>query len=226
VRYLNKHTTLTQLTVKTAQTLTKSSPKNNHQLVKHFQPTRQTSDIIISRIIIMARVLCLLAVLSAISSSSSAFVIPSASRAPSLSLLHEESPGASLADRELEEPGRNPDRPELPELKGDFDWDQKFGGDDDWIVENVPGKIVLSELEIAKQVTALEKLETKWRKERQIEEWEADKRVGFVNKAELLNGRTAMFFLVTGLLTELWTGMSMPGQVEEMLRIGGFIGYD
>ncbi|GKY95728.1 hypothetical protein MPSEU_000533600 [Mayamaea pseudoterrestris] len=132
----------------------------------------------------------------------------------------------SLADREYAEPGRNPDRPELPELKGDFDWDAKFASDDDWITENVPGKVVLSDIEIAEQVTALGKLEDAWRRRRQEDEWDAEKQVGFVTKAELLNGRTAMFFLVTGLLTELWTGVSLPGQVEELLRVGGFIGYD
>ena len=120
----------------------------------------------------------------------------------------------------------NPDNPNLPELKGDFDWDARFGGDDDWITENVPGKIVLNEIELAAQVTELNKLEEKWRKQRQIEDYEESRTVGLVGNAELLNGRFAMFFLVTGLLTEYWTGISMPGQVEELLRIGGFIGFD
>jgi hypothetical protein len=125
-----------------------------------------------------------------------------------------------------EEPKMNPDNPALPELKGDFNWDEKFGGDDDWITENVPGKTVMNQIELAKQVTALGKLEDKWRKEREEVEFEGAKKTGFVEIAELANGRFAMFFLVTGLLTELWTGYSMPGQVEEMLRIGGFIGFD
>lgn len=126
----------------------------------------------------------------------------------------------------FQEPGRNPDRPELPELKGDFDWDARFGGDEDWITENVPGKVVLNEIELAAQVTALNQLEEKWRKERMFEEYEDDRRVGFVEKAELLNGRLAMFFLVTGLLTEYWTGIDIPGQIEEMLRVGGVIGFE
>lgn len=129
-------------------------------------------------------------------------------------------------DNDLEEPKMNPSNPNLPELKGDFDWDAKFGADEDWITENVPGKVVMNEIELAKQVTELNKLEEKWRKQRQIEEYEESKTVGFVENAELLNGRFAMFFLATGLLTEYWTGISMPGQVEEMLRIGGFIGFD
>jgi hypothetical protein len=129
-------------------------------------------------------------------------------------------------ENDTDEPAMNPDNPALPELKGDFDWDAKFGGDSDWITENVPGKIVLNEIQLAEQVTALGKLEEKWRKERMEEEYEENKTVGFVTNAELLNGRFAMFFLATGLLTELWTGVSLPGQVEEMLRIGGFIGFD
>ena len=122
--------------------------------------------------------------------------------------------------------GMNPDRPELPELKGDFDWDAKFGPDDDWIVDNVPGKIVLNEIELATQITALTKLEETWRKEAIQEEFESSKQVGFVEAAEMVNGRFAMFFIVTGLLTEYWTGYSFPQQVEEMLRVLGFIGFE
>jgi hypothetical protein len=114
----------------------------------------------------------------------------------------------------------------LPELNGDFDWDMKFGSDMDWITDNVPGKIVLNEIELAKQVTALTQLENKWRTEREYNEYNADQKVGWVERAETLNGRTAMFFLITGLLTEYWTGFTLPGQVEEMLRIGGIIGFD
>ena len=121
---------------------------------------------------------------------------------------------------------RNPDRPELPELKGDFDWDARYKGDDDWITENVPGKIVLNEVELAAQVTALSKLEEKWRKERVVQEYEKERLLGFTAQAEMYNGRFAMFFLVVGLLTELWTGVTIPGQIEEMLRVGGFITFD
>jgi hypothetical protein len=129
-------------------------------------------------------------------------------------------------DADIEEPKMNPDNPNLPELKNDFDWDAKFGGDDDWITEDVPGKTVLNEIDLAKQVTTLTQLEEKWRKERQITEYDDGATVGFVENAETLNGRFAMFFLVTGLFTESFTGISMPGQVEEMLRIGGFIGFE
>ena len=124
------------------------------------------------------------------------------------------------------EPRVNPDRPELPEIPGEYDWDAKYSGDADWVTnpEEIPGKRVLSELELAQQAAALGKLEDEWRNRRDAEEDEDAKKVGFVARAEMLNGRTAMFFLVTGLLTEYWTGVSLPGQVEEMLRITGVIG--
>jgi hypothetical protein len=130
-------------------------------------------------------------------------------------------------EKGITEPGRNPDRPELPELKGDFDWDEKFGGDEEeWTTKNVPGRIVLGDVELATQVTALTKLENQWRKERMFEEYEAERKLGWTQQAETYNGRFAMFFLVTGLLTELWTGFTIPGQVEELLRVAGVIGQD
>lgn len=129
---------------------------------------------------------------------------------------------------EIPEPdARNPDKPELPLVPGDYDWDAKYANDPDWMVgNNIPGRRTLNELELAQQTTAMTNLEETWRKSRAIAEYEEELNVGFVPKAELLNGRFAMFFLVTGLLTEYWTGVSLPGQVEEMLRIGGVIGFD
>jgi hypothetical protein len=120
----------------------------------------------------------------------------------------------------------NPDKPELPEIKGDFDWDAKFGGDDDWIVENIPGKMVVNEIELAAQSSALTAIEEKYRKIRLEKEYEDARILGWTSQAETFNGRFAMFFLSVGLLTEYWTGVTIPGQIEEMLRVGGFIGPD
>ncbi|MGK3759300.1 MAG: hypothetical protein ACI8RD_011617, partial [Bacillariaceae sp.] len=128
-------------------------------------------------------------------------------------------------DGDEEKAPANPDYPNLPEVKGDFDWDAKFGGDDDWITENVPGKVVMNEIDLAKQVTALNQLEEKYRKIRLREEYDDYQITGWVGNAELLNSRFAMFFLAVGLFTESFTGISLPGQVEEMLRILGFIGF-
>ena len=130
------------------------------------------------------------------------------------------------AAEKFTEPGRNPNNPALPELKGDYDWDEKFANDPDWITDNVPGKVVLNEVELAAQVSALGKLEEQWRKERLNEEYDDARILGWTGMAETYNGRFAMFFLVVGLLTEYWTGVTIPGQIEEMLRVGGFIGPD
>ena len=131
-----------------------------------------------------------------------------------------------FSTEEETEPPRNPDRPELPEIKGDFDWDAKFGGDDDWIVDNIPGKMALSDVELAAQSTALGKIEEEYRKVRVQQEYDDARILGWTSQAETYNGRYAMFFLVVGLLTEYWTGVSIPGQIEEILRVGGFIGPD
>mmetsp|Transcript_16837 Transcript_16837/g.20562 ORF Transcript_16837/g.20562 Transcript_16837/m.20562 type:complete len:177 (+) Transcript_16837:62-592(+) len=130
----------------------------------------------------------------------------------------------STEEEVIGEAPRNPDRPELPEIKGDFDWDAKFAGDDDWIVENVPGKIGLNEIELAAQKTALAGIEERYRKIRLQQEYDDARILGWTGRAETYNGRFAMFFLVVGLLTEYWTDVTFPGQIEEMLRVGGFIG--
>uniref|UniRef100_A0A6U3SNU5 High light inducible protein n=1 Tax=Ditylum brightwellii TaxID=49249 RepID=A0A6U3SNU5_9STRA len=134
----------------------------------------------------------------------------------------------SAAEVELDDdaPRMNPDMPNLPEIKGDYDWDEKFAGDSDWITTDVPGKVVLNDVQLAAQVTALSKLEEKWRKERLQKEYDEARLLGWTSQAETYNGRFAMFFLVVGLLTEYWTGVTIPGQIEEMLRVGGFIGPD
>ena len=151
---------------------------------------------------------------------SEAFVSPTTNHARGARLFE------STTEEAEENPPVNPANPNLPEVKGDFDWDAKFGGDDDWITENVPGKIVLDEITLTRQVTALNQLEDRYRKARQQAEIDDYQTVGWVENAETLNGRFAMFFLVVGLLTESFTGVSIPGQCEEMLRIMGFIGFD
>lgn len=160
----------------------------------------------------------LLAIIASLAATSQAFLLPLQPLSSRVLLA---------ADTSETEAPRNPDRPELPELKGDFDWDEAYKDDDDWLTgDAVPGKMQLNEIELAQQVTELTKLEEKWRRERLEREYEESQKVGFVEGAEVLNGRLAMFFLVTGLLTEYWTGQTMPQQVEEMLRIAGVIGFD
>lgn len=89
--------------------------------------------------------------------------------------------------------------------------------------ERVPGKITLDEIALAKQRTALEQYSAELRKKRIEEEREASRLFGWVPYAETLNGRLAMFFIVTGLLTEYWTGYNIPEQVELMARTLGIL---
>mmetsp|Transcript_745 Transcript_745/g.1197 ORF Transcript_745/g.1197 Transcript_745/m.1197 type:complete len:168 (-) Transcript_745:198-701(-) len=149
--------------------------------------------------------------------------------APSLNVARPASIRFATEAADVEEddaPRMNPDKPELPEIKGDFDWDARFGADEDWIVENIPGKMVVSDLELAAQNTALSSIEDKYKKVRNQQEYDDARILGWTTRAETYNGRFAMFFLSVGLLTEYWTGETIPGQIEEMLRVGGFIGPD
>ena len=89
-----------------------------------------------------------------------------------------------------------------------------------------PGKAVIDDITLAKQSTALDKLAASWDRRKEFRSWEASRMTGFSEEAEIINGRTAMFFLVVGLLTEFWTGQSIPDQICTMLRVGAFIGPD
>jgi len=161
--------------------------------------------------------------------STCAFTVPrmAARISPSTSARYTNtSPETEGETEEVKKTPANPDYPDLPELKGDFNWDEKFANDDDWITENVPGRIVLNEIALAEQCTSLDKLEEKWSKVKRLNDYNDARILGWTERAETYNGRYAMFFLTVGLLTEYWTGVSMPGQVEEMLRVGGIIGFE
>lgn len=90
------------------------------------------------------------------------------------------------------------------------------------VAYQVPGKIQLSEQELIEQKAALDKFTLQLRKKQMQEEREAARLFGWVPYAETLNGRLAMFFIATGVLTEYWTGYTLPQQVELMLRTLGF----
>lgn len=87
----------------------------------------------------------------------------------------------------------------------------------------IPGKMRLNELQVAEQRTSLDKYTMQLRKKKMAEDREAARLFGWVPFAETLNGRLAMFFIVTGVLTEYWTGYTLPQQVELMLRTLGVI---
>eukprot|EP00186_Timspurckia_oligopyrenoides_P000814 CAMPEP_0182444636 /NCGR_PEP_ID=MMETSP1172-20130603/3033_1 /TAXON_ID=708627 /ORGANISM="Timspurckia oligopyrenoides, Strain CCMP3278" /LENGTH=171 /DNA_ID=CAMNT_0024640245 /DNA_START=66 /DNA_END=581 /DNA_ORIENTATION=+ len=102
-------------------------------------------------------------------------------------------------------------KPEAESNKGDF-----YDGPG-------PGMRQLSEAELGAQKAALVGLSELWKKQRLTEEAEMNKLFGWTRRAETLNGRVAMFFFVTGLLTEYWTGESVPDQIETLLRTLGVI---
>ena len=87
----------------------------------------------------------------------------------------------------------------------------------------VPGKIQLDEIALARQKNALDKYAAELRKKSEEEERERRRKFGWVPYAETLNGRLAMFFIITGLLTEYWTDYTIPEQVELMLRTLGIL---
>jgi hypothetical protein len=86
------------------------------------------------------------------------------------------------------------------------------------------GTEVLDELTLAKQSTAMDALAKEWRGKRIDREFEESKLLGFSPQAEIINGRSAMFFIVVGLLTEAFSGESIPQQVETMAETFGIIG--
>ncbi|AAK39901.1 high light inducible protein (nucleomorph) [Guillardia theta] len=88
---------------------------------------------------------------------------------------------------------------------------------------NIPGKIVLSKEEISNREKKLKILAEKWKNERLEKEILENKIFGFSKYSEIINGRIAMFFITTGLLTELWTKQSLISQIEIMLRVLGII---
>ena len=54
-------------------------------------------------------------------------------------------------------------------------------------------------------------------------EYEDSRLLGFSKEAEIINGRSAMFFLGVGLLTEAFSGESMPSQVMTFLETFGIV---
>jgi hypothetical protein len=90
-------------------------------------------------------------------------------------------------------------------------------------VERIPGRYKLSAVELAEQRRAIRAVAERYRALRIAKEAEARRIFGFCRNAEMINGRTAMFFFATGMLTEYWTGQTMPQQIELLLRILGIL---
>eukprot|EP00903_Cladosiphon_okamuranus_P014330 g13308.t1 len=97
-----------------------------------------------------------------------------------------------------------------PMAPGPIKADPIPGMDDD----DIPGKILLSPEVLAEQQKGLEKIAQQLRRERLDKEAEDAITFGFCPRAELWNGRSAMFGITVGMLTELWTGQSIPQQLS------------
>lgn len=76
----------------------------------------------------------------------------------------------------------------------------------------------LSDVELAEQSAKLDALAAKWKKREEFGDYKDSMRSGFGPSPERINGRTAMFFIVVGLVTEYYTGQSLPQQVYTMLQ--------
>jgi hypothetical protein len=66
-----------------------------------------------------------------------------------------------------------------------------------------PGKIKIKESDIIEREKKLKSLADGWKRERMVQEESSRQLFGFTKNSEVLNGRLAMFFLTTGLLTEI-----------------------
>lgn len=86
-----------------------------------------------------------------------------------------------------------------------------------------PGKIKIKENDLIEREKKLKILAEVWKRERMVKEESSRQLFGFTKNSEVLNGRLAMFFLTTGLLTEIWTKQTIIGQIDTMLRIIGFV---
>jgi hypothetical protein len=74
---------------------------------------------------------------------------------------------------------------------------------------NIPGKFKISEVDMKRREKDLKAQERKL--------------VGFTKNSEIINGRMAMIFIVTGILTEYWTEQTIPTQIDTMLRVAGLL---
>mmetsp|Transcript_3272 Transcript_3272/g.5074 ORF Transcript_3272/g.5074 Transcript_3272/m.5074 type:complete len:153 (+) Transcript_3272:34-492(+) len=107
------------------------------------------------------------------------------------------------------------------EQTNQFDDSDEFYDDD-----KIPGKIKVDDDTLAKQQVELENFARELRRQRLDKEAEENRFYGWTPKAELLNGRMSMFFFAVGCLTEIWTGESLPQQVETMASVLGLLPLD
>lgn len=76
----------------------------------------------------------------------------------------------------------------------------------------------ISDVELQVQSAKLDALSAKWEKREKEVEYAESLRSGWGPSPERINGRFAMFFLIVGLITEYYTGQSVPQQCYTMLQ--------
>jgi hypothetical protein len=76
----------------------------------------------------------------------------------------------------------------------------------------------ISDVELQVQSAKLDALSAKWEKREKEVEYAESLRSGWGPSPERINGRFAMFFLIVGLVTEYYTGQSVPQQCYTMLQ--------
>ncbi|KAJ1636275.1 hypothetical protein T492DRAFT_960759 [Pavlovales sp. CCMP2436] len=81
----------------------------------------------------------------------------------------------------------------------------------------------LNDIELAEQITALDKAAKELRQSTADSAYDNAQLLGWCAAAQTYNGRFAMFFFVVGLLTEQFTGQSVPQQIVTMLRVSGVL---
>ena len=80
-----------------------------------------------------------------------------------------------------------------------------------------------SDVELVEQEAKLDALAKKWKRIEDEGEYEEGLRSGWGPSPERINGRSAMFFIIVGLVTEYYTGQSLPQQVYTMLQTMGLV---
>lgn len=81
----------------------------------------------------------------------------------------------------------------------------------------------LNDVELAAQITTLDAIAKRLRKEAAQEAFDNAQLLGWCPQAETINGRFSMFFFVVGLLTESFTGQSVPQQIITMAEVVGLL---
>ena len=78
-------------------------------------------------------------------------------------------------------------------------------------------------MELAEQESKLTALSEKWKRREDEAAYQESIRSGWGPSPERINGRAAMFFIIVGLVTEYYTGQSVPQQVYTMLQTMGLV---